>query len=96
MMGNLLFKVLVSLVTVRVLGVILGVVRNGVLGVVGIGIWDPFTGVFTKVFLGVVKALRVLFCSLKTLLVGGLENNICFLDSRCSWNNINVWLVDIL
>lgn len=38
MMGSLLFKVRVSLVTVRVLGVVLGVVRNGVLGVVGIGI----------------------------------------------------------
>lgn len=35
-MGSLLFIVRVSLV--RVLGVILGVVRNGVLGVVGIGI----------------------------------------------------------
>lgn len=38
MIGSLLFKVRVSLVTVRELDVILGVVRNGVLGVVGTGI----------------------------------------------------------
>lgn len=37
-MGSLLFIVRVSLVTVRVLGVNLGVVRIGVLGVDGIGI----------------------------------------------------------
>lgn len=63
------------------MGVVLGVVRTGVLGVQGIGIWDPLTGVFIKGFLGVVRVLW----SLNTLLVG-LVNNICFLDSRCSWN----------
>lgn len=82
-MGSLLFIVRVSLVTVRVLGVILGVVRDGVLGVVGIGIWDPLMGVFVNGFLGVVN---VVFGSLNTLLVVGLVNNLCFLDSRCSWN----------
>jgi len=76
-----LFIVRVSLVTVRVLGVLLGVVRNGVLGVVGIGICDPLMGVFINGFLGVVN---VVLCSLNTLLVVGLVNNLCFLDSRCS------------
>lgn len=79
MIGSLLFIVRVSLVTVRELGVNLGVVRNGVFGVVGIGIWDPFIGVFIKGFLGVVRGCR----SLNTLLVG-LVNNLCLLDSRCS------------
>lgn len=82
MIGSLLFIVRVSLVTVRVLGVNLGVVRIGVLGVVGIGIWDPLVGVFVKGFLGVVRI--IIFRSLNTLLVVGLGNNICFLDSRCS------------
>lgn len=71
----------VSLVTVRVFGTFLGVVRDGVLGVDGTGIWDLWMGVFKRGFRGVV---RVVFWSLNTLLVVGLVNNICLLDSRCS------------